>query len=498
MHISIPESEEVVEEVKGKQTKYVSYKIHINGTYHCSARFSVLARLHDRLKKQYGQGCLEQFPEKKIFYMKPEQANFRRYQLQVWLQKIGAQPLIVQGETFQQFLLNAQNEVKKGPEEDCQLDVYLVNGKKVTIDVVSTDQTNDVLETTINMIGVQPNNTYYFALYLIENQEGKVTVRRLQDFESPYISLKRADPENRIQLRTAFFDQGVAECLYEDSIALNLLYIETIADIKKGWISVDDSVADDLAQYRAQKDRQAFLSIAKNLKGFGCKSFGEAVVSYPKAKTKATIFLGNNELTLQVTETGKEYNFQVQRMRCWRTYSVQEGGVEMEFEYYFDPVRGAKEGEMKWVKMLSPQTIHLAMCLQFMVEEMLRLRKKKPIKTPSDRIGEFKPKRQTDAGKVDLDFITGDSDNVGQASYSIGSYLGFGSGPKVSVTLSDLRAKVKADEMDTDNALVDYKALMYSDEDGGAPSGGDDAADPDDYNSDDDDDKRAFASMAGL
>lgn len=49
----------------------------------------------------------------------------------------------------------------------------------------------------------------------------------------------------------------------------------------------------------------------------------------------------------------------------------------MEFEYYFDPVRGAQEGEMKWVKMLSPQTIHMAMCLQFMVEEMLRTRKKK-------------------------------------------------------------------------------------------------------------------------
>lgn len=42
------------------------------------------------------------------------QAHFRRYQLQNWLQKIGAQPLIVQGEIFQNFLLNAQKEVQKG------------------------------------------------------------------------------------------------------------------------------------------------------------------------------------------------------------------------------------------------------------------------------------------------------------------------------------------------------------------------------------------------
>jgi len=42
-----------------------------------------------------------------------------------------------------------------GPEEDVQLEIFLVNGKKVTIDIMSTDQTNDVLETTINMIGVR-------------------------------------------------------------------------------------------------------------------------------------------------------------------------------------------------------------------------------------------------------------------------------------------------------------------------------------------------------
>ena len=108
------------------------------------------------------------------------------------------------------------------------LDVKPVSVEKVTIDIMSTDQTNDVLETTINMIGVNETNTYYFALYLIEDQTGKVTVRRLQDFESPYISLKRAAAENRIQLRTAFWDRSVAELLYDDSIALNLLYIETM------------------------------------------------------------------------------------------------------------------------------------------------------------------------------------------------------------------------------------------------------------------------------
>lgn len=38
-------------------------------------------------------------------------------------------------------------EVQKGPEEDVQLEIFLVNGKSIKVDIVSTDQTDDVLET---------------------------------------------------------------------------------------------------------------------------------------------------------------------------------------------------------------------------------------------------------------------------------------------------------------------------------------------------------------
>lgn len=48
MHITIPDQEELIG-ANGK--KFVSYNVHINGTYHCSARFSILSKLHDRLKK---------------------------------------------------------------------------------------------------------------------------------------------------------------------------------------------------------------------------------------------------------------------------------------------------------------------------------------------------------------------------------------------------------------------------------------------------------------
>ena len=50
------------------------------------------------------------------------------------------------------------------------------------------------------MIGLQSQLTYYFGLYLVEDVTGKVVVRKLQDFESPYISLKRAEDSQKIMV----------------------------------------------------------------------------------------------------------------------------------------------------------------------------------------------------------------------------------------------------------------------------------------------------------
>lgn len=52
------------------------------------------------------------------------------------------------------------------------------------------------------MIGLNPELTYYFALFLVEDASGRNIVRRLQDFESPHISLTRADEGNVIQVRS--------------------------------------------------------------------------------------------------------------------------------------------------------------------------------------------------------------------------------------------------------------------------------------------------------
>ena len=59
---------------------------------------------------------------------------------------VSQNPQIAQSDTFNQFLLNAQKESQKAAPEKVVFHVYLMNGHQITVDIMSTDQTDAVLE----------------------------------------------------------------------------------------------------------------------------------------------------------------------------------------------------------------------------------------------------------------------------------------------------------------------------------------------------------------
>ena len=85
--------------------------------------------------------------------------------------------------------------------------------------------------------------------------------------------------------------------------------------------------------------------------------------------------------------TVREGSFKVTRMRCWRISSVEpsaacEGGagpscsagpaaahLELSFEYLMS------RQQLQWVRLASPQAVLMSICLQALVEELLRRRK---------------------------------------------------------------------------------------------------------------------------
>ncbi len=67
-----------------------------------------------------------------------------------------------------------------------------MNEHKVSVNILTTEQTDSVLEKACSLLSVPENLVYCFALFLIRRDEdGDITIlRKLQDFESPYISQK--------------------------------------------------------------------------------------------------------------------------------------------------------------------------------------------------------------------------------------------------------------------------------------------------------------------
>ena len=133
---------------------------------------------------------------------------------------------------------------------------------------------------------------------------------------------------------------------------------------------------------------------------------------------------------------------------------------------------------MRWVTIVSSQTIHMSMCLSQMVDELLRLRHGRARRTPADRHGTFKPRKQRARKPLDLSFLThgaaGANDDAtaatdadadtgaaaadsaavdvstdGNASAASSNAVSRKSST-VAVTLSDLTARVQAQDSDSD------------------------------------------------
>ena len=63
--------------------------------------------------------------------------------------------------------------------------------------------------------------------------------------------------------------------------------------MKNGHIKPHKDDEDTLAESRSNRDRKAFLELARKQPGYGFAQFGEATVNWPEENSSCTIALGN-------------------------------------------------------------------------------------------------------------------------------------------------------------------------------------------------------------
>uniref|UniRef100_A0A1B6DZE8 PX domain-containing protein n=1 Tax=Clastoptera arizonana TaxID=38151 RepID=A0A1B6DZE8_9HEMI len=395
MHFSIPDTQEFSDD---NGSNYTGYNIHINGMYHCTVRYKQLHSLNDQLKKLHGSNSLPPFPPKKLLPLSNNQLEERRSFLEKYIQTVGQTANLMNTEVFTGFLLSAQFESFSKTCEEVPIDVFLMNGYRITINAFINESSDQILEKVCNQINLPLKYMYYFCLFLIQREDNGdiVIVRRLQNFECPFISQKSIQVNTRVVLRKSYWDPAYDKYLMEDKTALNLIYTQAVSDIERGWIYCNKDTQSHLATLQARGAKLEYMEMAQTLKYYGYTQFKPCTCDYPSPGSHSIVSAGSRELSLRVKlSTGemKEGSFKVTRMRCWRITTHNEANdnsdenntkneekncsLELSFEYLI-----AKD-KLQWISIFSNQAILMSVCLQSMVDELLLKKTGLDIKQPN-------------------------------------------------------------------------------------------------------------------
>lgn len=122
---------------------------------------------------------------------------------------VGQDPRIASSELLVGFLLSAQQESTCEKRHEVNLDIYTMNNYHIPLLVLTTDRTEQVLTKVFRHLSLSVEYMPYFSLFLIKkDNNGDITIiKKLQGFESPYISFKTVRDANRIVLRKRYFFQ---------------------------------------------------------------------------------------------------------------------------------------------------------------------------------------------------------------------------------------------------------------------------------------------------
>jgi len=372
MHFSIPETEEFQEK---DGSVYIGYHIHINGVHHCTLRYRQLRHLHDQLKKLFSAETIPEFPSKKLLPLSPLQTEERRLQLEKYIQSISQDQRINSSTFFHSFLRLAQNETHLSNEEhrNVHIRITLPGDELLTIPVLATEETSSVIKKVAIHVGLAEELASYFSLFIQNANECNqyCLVRRLLNYESPYLAVKLSGERSSLVFRKSYWDSSYDDELLKDAVGIKLVYNQFADDLKRYWVAPTEQQISILKRLMTEDNKREVIKLARQVRYYGAVYFLPCLTDFPIAHTPVSIYALNKELIFRYADQ-TERVFRVTRMRSWRITTIvqdqhrTEPKLELSFEYLLSKDR------LQWITVNSPQVIFISLCLQSMVEELMR------------------------------------------------------------------------------------------------------------------------------
>ncbi|XP_065911669.1 sorting nexin-17-like [Dysidea avara] len=366
---------------------YKVYDVYVDGTFHCSVRYSQLLILQEELKKNFDTTKLPSFPGKKLLGLSQVAQEERRYALEKYLQQASQDSLIGKSGLLQSYLLQCQQATWSLRNDTVDLEVFLMNDKSTTVKVKVTDCSDDVLEKVAKKIELLEDFTYYFALFFDKYDEASKSwqaIRYCQPFESPYATLNYSlddGKQYRISIRKAFWNNQYIDNLLTDRTARNLLYVEAIASLDGHNLEASPQVRTSLSTLQSKGSKKEFMELMRTVPQYGYIQINNITISHPEEGCTGFLRIGEDNMvvyTEKATNTYQVYKYKVQRIKCWKVSTLDDLSVQLSFNYLLS------KDSLDWIYITGPHTIYLSMLLQSVVSELIMNMKQGRIKKPGD------------------------------------------------------------------------------------------------------------------
>ncbi|XP_040350058.1 sorting nexin-31 isoform X3 [Herpailurus yagouaroundi] len=345
MHFCIPVSQQRPDALGGR---YVLYSVYLDGYLFCRVRYSQLHRWNEQLRRIFGNS-LPPFPPKYYLAMTASMADERRDQLEQYLQKVTMDPNMLRSDVFIDFLKLVQLDTFSITIKTAALDIFLPDGRNIQIEILTSDTAERVLEVVSHKIGLCQELLGYFGLFLIRfRKEGKLSVmKKLADFELPYVSLRSAGMENcKVGLRKWYMDPSLDSMLMDCTAAVDLIHMQ-------------------------------FLELSQEVRHYGYLQLDPCTCDYPEPGCGAVLSVGSDEISCCITlpdNQTQEIIFQMSRVKCWKvtflgTLLDVDGpqrtlnqNLELRFQY-------SEDSRWQWFVIYTKQAFLLSSCLKKMISE---------------------------------------------------------------------------------------------------------------------------------
>ncbi|XP_004680063.1 PREDICTED: sorting nexin-31 [Condylura cristata] len=343
-------------------------------------REDALLYLQDATLQRVFGNHLPPFPPKYYLAMTTSMADQRREQLEQYLQNVTMDPNVLRSDVFIDFLKLVQLDTFSIATKKASLDLFLPDGRSIKVEVLTSDTAERVLEVVSHKIGLCRELLDHFGLFLIRFcKEGKLSVlKKLADFELPYVSLHSAEVEKcQVGLRKWYLDPSLDASLMDCRAAVDLICMQALKDIENEWAKPTQAQRQKLEALQKEDNKTKFLELAQEVQHYGYMQLDPCTCDYLEPGCGAVLSVGNNEIRCCITlpdNRTQDVIFQMNRVKCWQvtflgTLLDVDGpqrtlnqNLELRFQY-------SEDSQWPWFVIYTKQAFLLSSCLKKMISE---------------------------------------------------------------------------------------------------------------------------------